>query len=132
MSAWGMLELVPMDMRLLTATIACIALPAPAMAAPGGRLGTLPLGEYYCALPGDAAGQAWIPLEDKHFTIDNASTYLTSQGSGTYLLTGKRIIFTRGPMNGMRFERTGSSTLRWIDENGDLANVRCVRTNAAR
>jgi hypothetical protein len=132
MSDWGMLELVTMDMRLLTATAACIALSVPAMAAPGGNLGTLPLGAYHCALPGDAAGQAWIPLEDKNFTIDNASTYLTSKGSGTYLLTGKRVIFTRGPMNGMRFERTGSSTLRWIDENGDLANVRCVRTNAAR
>jgi len=132
MSAWRMLELAAMNMRLLTVTAACIALSAPALAAPGGKLGTLPLGEYHCALPGDAAGQAWIPLEDKNFTIDNASTYLTPQGSGTYLLTGKRVIFTRGPMNGMRFERTGSSTLRWIDENGRLASVRCVRTNAAR
>lgn len=121
-----------MDMRFFTVAAACISLSAPALAAPGGKLGTLPLGEYRCALPGDAAGQAWVPLDDKHFTVGNASTYHTSAGSGTYLLTGKRVIFTRGPMNGMRFERTRTGTLRWLDEDGEISRVRCVRSGPAR
>lgn len=135
-----MLELDPMNMRFLTALVAapvtaiaaCVYLSVPAQATSGGKLGTLPIGEYRCALPGDADGQAWITLEDKHFTIGNASTYHTSEGSGTYLLTGKRVTFTRGPMNGMKFERTGSGTLRWLDENGELSRVRCVRAGVTR
>lgn len=121
-----------MDMRFLPAVAACVCLSVTAYAAPGGKLGTLPLGEYHCALPGDAAGQAWVPLEEKHFNIGNASTYHTPEGSGTYLLTGKRATFTRGPMIGMKFERTGSGTLRWLDENDDLTKVRCVRAGATR
>lgn len=125
-----------MNMRLLTASVTVLAaflyLPVPALAALGGKLGTLPLGAYSCALPGDAAGQAWMPLEDKHFTIGNASTYHTPDGSGTYLMTGKQVIFTRGPMNGMKFERTGSGTLRWIDENDEMSQVRCVRVGTTR
>lgn len=92
-----------------------------------GKLGTLPHGEYVCSIPGDAASSAWIELPDKRFTIDNASTYHTDVGSGTYLMTGSNVVFTRGPMNGMRFEKTGSQTLRWIDDKGDLSRVRCVR-----
>ncbi|MXO57143.1 hypothetical protein GRI36_09630 [Altererythrobacter gangjinensis] len=95
--------------------------------AESGRLGTLPLGYYSCSEPGDAGGQAWIDLPDKHFTIGNGSTYHTDAGSGTYLLTGKRVIFTRGPMKGVRFERSGKVTLRWIDEDGKPGRVRCVR-----
>lgn len=117
---------------LITALAGGVCLSAAALAAPGGKLGTLPLGEYRCALPGDAASQAWVPLEDKNFTIGNASTYHTPEGSGTYLLTGERVTFTRGPMNKMRFERTASSTLRWIDEEGELSRVRCVRSVAGR
>ena len=139
-----MLEVAPMNNQLLTshvttyltayltAVAASLLLSVTAYAAPGGKLGTLPLGEYRCALPGDAAGLAWVPLEDKHFTIGNASTYHTAEGSGTYLLTGERVTFTRGPMKRMKFDRTGSGTLRWINENGELSQVRCVRAGATR
>lgn len=130
MGRW-MLEIAAMIIRILTATAACLCLCAPVLAAPGGKLGTLPIGEYRCALPGDAAGQAWIPLEDRHFTIGNSSTYRTPNGSGTYLLTGKRVTFTRGPMAGMKFDRISSATLLWIDENDQVSRIRCVRGGAA-
>lgn len=103
-----------------------------ATAAPGGSLETLPQGQYRCSLPGDAAGAAWIPLEDRNFTIGNGSTYRTDQGSGTYLMTGKMVTFTRGPLKGLKFEQTGSGTLRWIDDKGELGRVRCVRSGYAR
>jgi len=99
----------------------------PASAAPGGRLGTLPLGEYRCSVPGDASGPAWRQLHDTEFKIINASTYRTADGYGSYLLTGDMATFTRGPMNGMRFERVSNSTVRWIDSNGKASAVRCVR-----
>ena len=110
----------------------CAAGAAPGLAAPGGKLDTLPLGQYVCSLPGDAAGSAWQVLAGQGFTIGNASTYHTPEGSGTYLLTGKTVQFTRGPMKGMKFSRTGNATLRWIDENGELGRVRCVRGGPAR
>lgn len=99
----------------------------PATASPGGKLETLPQGRYTCALPGDALGEAFVVLPEKAFVIDNASTYRTDSGSGTYLLTGNLVQFTRGPMKGMRFSRTGNGTLRWIDETGKPGRVRCVR-----
>lgn len=92
-----------------------------------GPLGTLPHGEYVCSLPGDAGGKAWEVLPGKGFTIENASTYRTGAGAGVYLLTGNRVIFTRGPMKGMEFDRIGNSTLRWIDETGKPGRVRCTR-----
>ena len=97
-----------------------------------GRLGTLPHGSYVCSLPGDAGGPAWRELEDKRFTIENASIYRTESGSGTYLLTGTRVTFTRGPMKGMKFERTGNASLRWIDDDGKPGRIRCIRSAATR
>lgn len=119
--------------RLVLILLAAGVVPVGAAgAAPGGKLDTLPQGQYRCALPGDAAGAAWIPLEDRNFTIGNGSTYTTRQGSGTYLLTGTRVTFTRGPLKGVKFERTGSGALRWIDDKGELGRVRCVRSGFAR
>lgn len=112
------------------AAIALLSLPAVSQGA-SGRLGTLPLGLYQCSEPGDAGGQAWIDLPEKHFTIGNGSTYHTEEGSGVYLLTGKRVIFTRGPMKGMRFQRLGKVTLQWIDDDGKPGRVRCVRQIAS-
>ncbi|MFN4114596.1 MAG: elongation factor P [Sphingomonadaceae bacterium] len=110
----------------------CLALPLvlaalPAYASQGGKLETLPQGRYTCALPGDALGKAFVVLPDKAFVIDNGSTYRTETGSGTYLLTGTAVQFTRGPMKGMRFERVSGGTLRWLDEDGQPSRVRCVR-----
>ncbi|MGB3378703.1 MAG: hypothetical protein WBA55_08040 [Allopontixanthobacter sediminis] len=121
-----------MNGLILTLFAAVLGLGSAAIAAPGGKLDTLPQGQYRCALPGDAAGAAWIPLEDRNFTIGNGSTYRTHQGSGTYLLTGTRVTFTRGPLKGLKFERTGSDSLRWIDDTGEPGRVRCVRSGFAR
>jgi hypothetical protein len=109
-----------------------LVLSASAVHSAPGRLGTLPLGTYACSEPGDAGGAAWIDLPDKHFTIDNGSTYHAKGGSGTYLLTGKMVTFTRGPMKGMRFQRSGNASLRWIDETGEPGRVRCIRKAASR
>ncbi|GGD91835.1 hypothetical protein GCM10011515_09400 [Tsuneonella deserti] len=107
-----------------------IALAAAAAAplAAGGPLGTLPLGRYLCELPGDAAGPASRPVEGAWFDIINASSYVTDGGDGTYLLTGDDVVFTRGPMRGARFERTGVRALKRTDLTGPLAKMRCVKT----
>ena len=112
--------LVPVALMLLIPAL-------PVTASPGGKLETLPRGRYTCALPGDALAEAFVVLQDKGFVIDNGSPYRTEAGTGTYLMTGDEVRFTRGPMNGMRFQRTGPGSLRWIDENGQPGRVRCVR-----
>jgi hypothetical protein len=115
------------------ATFTALALVAvPSLATPGGQLGTLPLGNYVCSLPGDATGAAWQVVPEKGFTIGNASTYHTDAGSGTYLLTGDTVKFTRGPMKGMRFARETRGSLRWLDAEGKPGRVRCVRAGASR
>ncbi len=113
-------------LTLMMAVAGVAALPA--LATPGGKIATLPAGNYTCAEPGDALGKAYVVLPDKDFRIDNGSTYSTKAGSGTYLLTGDLVRFTRGPMKGMAFERVASGTLRWLDENGQPGRVRCVRS----
>ncbi len=100
---------------------------ATADAAENGRLGTLPVGQYLCALPGDATGAAWRLVADKSFTISNGSTYYAKDGAGTYLLLGDRVTFTRGPMNHMRFKRIGNTSIQMVDDKGELTDLRCVR-----
>lgn len=109
------------------AALAILPLALPAHAAPGGKLGTLPHGVYVCSTPGDATGAPWHVIEDGEFTIGTASTYRTSAGSGTYLLTGDRLVFTRGPLKGEHFVRTGTTTLQRTDDKGTPGRVRCVR-----
>jgi hypothetical protein len=111
-----------------TIAIAAALAAAGASAAPGGKLGTLPQGRYICSTPGDATGPAWNVIPGGGFTINTASTYHTATGSGTYLLTGEKVVFTRGPLKGQRFVQTGSATLRWVDEEGNPGRVRCVRS----
>ncbi len=99
-------------------------------AAPGaaqGRLDLLPQGEYICALPGDAAGAAWIEQEGRDFAITGASSYRTARGGGTYLMEGKLVTFTRGPMRNMKLMRLGSGLLQEVDRNGKLGRLRCHR-----
>ena len=50
---------------------------------------------------------------------------------GVALMTGDRVVFTRGPMKGMRFKRVGSATLLWLDEQGNPGRIRCARGGAA-
>jgi hypothetical protein len=94
---------------------------------PGGMLRTMPEGEYECALPGDAGGEAYRIVASETFRIETASRYRDSAGSGTYILRGKRLTFTGGPRNGEEFERVGQNQLRKLDANGEAADLLCTR-----
>ncbi len=120
-----------MTIRTLKLALPLVLIAVPAMAQERGKLGTLPLGRYLCELPGDAVGPASVPVDDAWFDIANASSYDAEGGSGTYLLTGKDVVFTRGPMKGARFERVTDRRLDRTDLAGELARLRCVRTGRA-
>ena len=90
-------------------------------------LTTMPHGPYECALPGDAAGAAWIPQESESFTIARASRYRSAEGRGTYILKGDELTFTAGPKNGQKLRRTGTNELREITEDGSTGRLICVR-----
>ena len=114
--------------RRLTMLATALAIALPAQAQGHGKLGTLQPGRYLCELPGDAAGPASRPVEGAWFDIINAGTYAAANGRGTYLRTGEKVTFTRGPMKGARFERRSDQTLRRLDLSGEMAKLRCVRT----
>ena len=92
-----------------------------------GRLGILEQGEYVCALPGSATGPAWQEMEAHNFAITGASSYRTEKGVGTYLLEGKRVTFTRGPMKGHRMMLLSSGLLQELGRDGKLGRLRCHR-----
>ncbi|QKG72729.1 hypothetical protein HQR01_08640 [Erythrobacter mangrovi] len=93
-----------------------------------GRIGLLDQGHYVCALPGDATGTAWIEQEGKAFAITGGSSYRTERGAGTYLLEGKQVTFTRGPLKGMMLLKLSSGLLQEVDKGGKLSRLRCHRT----
>lgn len=102
-------------------------LPGGVSAAPGGPIGTLPLGNYACELPGDATGPAGIRQPDADFRVTNASSYRTATGKGIYLLTGDRLVFTSGPFNGVKYHRTAPGFLRRTLPDGSDGPLHCVR-----
>ncbi len=104
-----------------------LCLPALVNAQEGGQLSTMPHGNYQCALPGSAAGNAWTPIEAENFRLSSASRYRSATGRGTYLLKGDYFTFTRGPRKGERFIREGENRLRKLDQNGDKTRLLCVR-----
>ncbi len=116
-------NLVTMKPLLLFAA----ALSAPLLAAPGGEIDTLQLGNYHCELPGDVASTvgAAVPAED--FSIINASSYVAAGQHGTYLLTDDMVTMTSGPKNGQRFRRQSNSFLRKLGPDGNDTRLRCVR-----
>ena len=113
--------------KLCLCLIAATAITAPASAAPGGSLGTLAHGNYVCSLPGDASGAARRFVEAEDFVIATSSTYSTEAGWGTYLLTGSRVIFSRGPMKGTNYIRESNNTLRKLNSDGEETDLRCTR-----
>ncbi|WP_234028139.1 elongation factor P [Qipengyuania aquimaris] len=104
----------------------CTLVPATGQAQ--GRLGLLEQGEYVCALPGSATGPAWQEMEAHNFAITGASSYRTDKGVGTYLLEGKRVTFTRGPMKGHRMMLLSSGLLQELGGDGKLGRLRCHRS----
>jgi hypothetical protein len=98
-----------------------------AVAAPGGPIATLQLGDYVCELPGDAAGAAGIRQPQRAFSVLNASSYSASGRRGTYLLTGTLVQMTSGPKKGERFIKLSENFLRELDAAGQQTALRCVR-----
>ncbi|BDI60973.1 elongation factor P [Qipengyuania nanhaisediminis] len=127
---------------LLTAFAAALAAGAPAFgssenaadaptALPSdGPLRTMPHGVYECALPGNAGGAAHRVVGPEGFRIFTASRYENTAGSGTYILRGRELTFTRGPKKGERFRRIGDNQLRKIDTSGERTDLLCTRIGA--
>ena len=101
---------------------------APANArATGGRLGTLPLGDYACELPGSALGAAGERQPADDFSIIHASSYAVREGDGSYLLIGDLVQMTSGPRKGTRYRRISENFLRKLLPDGSEGPLRCVR-----
>lgn len=108
-----------------TSLAAMAVLAAPVFAQ--GQLDLLPQGQYTCALPGNASGKAWNEVPQRNFVITGASSYRAGNGSGTYLMEGSRVTFTRGPMKGQKMQRVASGMVQEIKSDGKLGRLRCHR-----
>ena len=104
----------------------------PVAAPGGGMLSTLQRGEWQCALPGDAGGEAYRVVEAEGFRIGNASSYRNAEGSGIYLLRGSELVFTRGPKKDERFRVLGENTLQKLESDGSLSKLICTRLGSYR
>lgn len=111
--------------RSIALLLALIAVPA--LAVPGGQIGSLRPGAYQCEMPGDATGPAGLRTPEADFDIINANTYATPKGRGTYLLTGDLLQLTSGPLNGAKYHRVSNNFMRQIGPDGKDTAMRCVR-----
>lgn len=103
------------------------AMGAPAMGAPTGRIGTLTTGSYVCELPGDAAGAVGRRMPEEDFVVVNASTYRARDATGTYLVTGRQVMMTSGPLRGKRYRRVSDRRLQGVSRDGLDLPLRCIR-----
>ena len=110
--------------HLFISTLLAGAVAAPALGQ--GAIGTVARGTFVCELPGDAAGQAGIAQPARNFTIESASRYSSSQGSGAYLRRGDTLTLTSGPRQGESYAVISEGFLRLI-EAGQPGRLRCVR-----
>lgn len=97
-----------------------------------GSLGILQHGDWECALPGDAGGEAFVPVPAESFRIGTASSYMNPEGNGIYLLRGTEVLFTRGPKKDQRFKVLGDNTLQKRNPDGSLSKLICTRLSTAR
>lgn len=119
--------------RLLTtfvnlATTALLFAATVGLAEPGGAIQTLTRGSYQCGRAGDASGERWKVDLQTGFVVINGSSYRTPDGRGTYLLSGRVVQFTSGPLarQALKMERQGR--LRFVEDNG----LYCYRDNSRR
>jgi hypothetical protein len=114
------------------AAISALALlaAAPALAAPGGAMWTVPQGRWTCELPGDAITPP-IAQPENNFSIVPDSSYAAGGERGTYLLLGNRFTMTSGPFAGRRFDKVGLSLIK-LGPDGKREPLRCVRAGAVR
>ncbi|WP_157083185.1 hypothetical protein [Novosphingobium lentum] len=114
-------------LRLSAAVLLSCGLAAPAAAVPGGTLGTLNLGTYFCELPGDAVTGA-LARRDETFTVVPDSSYRTADGNrGTYLLLADQLVMTTGSLAGSRYAMQSDNFLHKLDSRGTETPLRCVR-----
>ena len=108
---------------------AALVLSAQSPATAKGRLLTLPMGTYHCALPGDATGERLVRQSETDFRILNGSSYrhVTTSETGTYLRTGDDVVFTRGPLKSVKFAVVGENLLRRETEDGAQGRMTCSR-----
>lgn len=105
--------------------------PEPSAGIPGGgMLGILRHGDWECALPGDAGGEAYVAQPAEAFRIGTASSYDSSAGSGIYLLRGTEVVFTRGPKKDERFKVLGENTLQKLARDGSMSKLICTRVSS--
>ena len=98
-----------------------------ALAAPGGQIGALPMGDFVCELPGDATGPTGVHQAEEDFTVVNATTYTNFEGRGSYLLTGTQVVMTSGPKQGEKYHRISANFLRKLAPDGSDSTLRCIR-----
>lgn len=99
--------------------------------ATSGMLGILQHGDWECALPGDAGGEAYVPVPSEAFRIGTASSYENPEGNGIYLLRGTEVLFTRGPKRDQRFRVLGENTLQKLNPDGSPSRLICTRLGGA-
>ncbi|PLK24683.1 elongation factor P [Porphyrobacter sp. TH134] len=95
----------------------------------GGLLGILQHGDWQCALPGDAGGEAFVDVPAEAFRIGTASSYLNAAGTGIYLLRGADLVFTRGPKKDERFRVLGENTMQKLNPDGSDSKLICTRVS---
>lgn len=105
---------------------AVVAPAPPALAVPGGAIGTLEQGRYTCELPGDATAAAGRHVPASDFTVISASSYRHNGTLGSYLLTGDQLVMTNGPHRGKKFHRLSRGFLRQLNDDGSDGVMRCV------
>jgi hypothetical protein len=95
-----------------------------------GMLGILQHGDWECALPGDAGGEAFVPVPAEAFRIGTASSYENPEGNGIYLMRGTEVLFTRGPKKDERFRSLGENTLQKLNPDGSASKLICTRVGS--
>ena len=119
---------MPKSIHIVPALVALFLSTGPAQAVPGGELGTLEIGKWFCEMPGDAAAPP-VPVPAETFTAVPDSTYISASGvAGSYLLLGEDLVMTTGALKGHRFHLDSAATLHRIDKDGDEIDLRCVRS----
>lgn len=108
--------------------LAALALPAAAQGA--SDLDVLPQGRYGCWTAGSAVGPAVNPRSE--FTVVRGSSYRAEAGTGTYLLAGDILLFTRGPLKDQRFRRSEEGYWQQLSRDGELQPLKCSRVGPAR
>lgn len=105
--------------------LAALLLAAPAQAGP---IQTLPLGIYYCELPGDAVRGTGIHVPSEDFAITHSSSYAADGQVGSYLMSRGIMEMTSGPHQGEKFHLISPNFLRKLNADGTDSELRCVRS----